>query len=381
MRRRSSPKECSSPGCTGLWSMCSRLVHSVRMRRLIDQTRLWVLPVLLIAVIGTALAVRLSLSNSGTTPDGAEAEQWCQSSTTIDGRARVGEVAARVHGTPTSDSSRITESDPGWHAACALAYELWGLSTDEWDWCADTANRDSFLEPTILGLGFGQREGMGTDLFREAPADNLAEYAYACRFAYRHRLQNATAVVGVLQSDGSLELAEDAEQACAGNPSALAVARELLEVGPSTHAAGIVDQLAEVRACRVAVLVAELVVTASPAEPLSSSAAPLSLTFEALLVNRTNQDIVLIDFEGGERHEFVLAGCSSLRINGEPRILPWTLSYLANQIATTSSSVLASASESEASSRVGFEVAFEPDGQVTVIRRLPVGQLPEHPCP
>lgn len=108
---------------------------------------------------------------------------------------------------------------------------------------------------------------------------------------------------------------------------------------------------------------------------------PDQVVFEALIVNQTPDDLVLADKTPAGLQEHLLRGCSSVRINGEQRLLPWELTYRDAAIAQGPKSLLKRLDRSDGTTRVGLEIVFEVGGIPSVTETLPVGELPSETCP
>lgn len=208
------------------------------------------------ALIPLAIVLVLVSSCSART----DAEAWCSSSSNPgSGPIAVIDAANGYLGfdwSNSDDERGRARSDPRWGAACAVAYELLGLSDDEWNWCFDDANRAKYLVPAVVALGMGEEEAAGTETFGEAPGDTPTEYVAACRLSYRywridgvHPLDQATldALFGV---DGEVS------GWCATNVPAVTQAKATLGIESSPTAGPVERLVGEARACRFANLVA-----------------------------------------------------------------------------------------------------------------------------
>ena len=131
------------------------------------------IPLLLIGVIATPAIVP---------PNGLTREQYAFCTAAHDrlfgGQEHVWEIASLYLGPLPQDGSVLGPyRDPAGAAACKYAHLLVGLSADESVWCADAEGR------AIVGDAV---ETLGTDdRGASYPGDSAAEYAQACRLAYR----------------------------------------------------------------------------------------------------------------------------------------------------------------------------------------------------
>jgi hypothetical protein len=205
---------------------------------------------------GTPASVAAMPLNSAARPDDL-AVDWCLGHSPSEPQAQVISVGRRFFGMTRGNGDSGTaglRDDPLFPQACALAYELLGLSDAEWDWCFDAGNRATWLEPTVKLLGLGRQEAAGTETFGEAPGDCPAEYDQACRFAYRFaRPANALPAVDS-QTHPFFALATDASAWCTDNPDRIAAAAVDLDIGSDALAdsSSIAEREAFVRACRFA---------------------------------------------------------------------------------------------------------------------------------
>ena len=204
---------------------------------------------------GTPSSVAAMPLNSAARPD-AQAVEWCLGHSPSEPQAQVISVGRRFFGMTrgNGDSARAgLRDDPLFPQACALTYEMLGLSDAEWDWCFDAGNRATWLEPTVKLLGLGRREAAGTETFGEAPGDSPAEYVQACRFAYRY-VRPATAVPSITQTHPFFALATDASTWCTDHPDRLAAAAVDLDIrpDPAADSGSIAEREAYVRVCRFA---------------------------------------------------------------------------------------------------------------------------------
>lgn len=235
------------------------------------EQRASLLPVAVVLLAAAVLVVvAITWRQSGGTPQtvlampldsparpGADALDWCLGNSAAGGYGPVIEVGREFFGMQRRLSDSGAEGlrdDPLFPQSCALAYEIWGLTAPEWDWCFDRDNRTKWLEPSIVLLGLGKNEALGTESFGEAPGDNPAEYVEACRFAYRY----ARPADGIPRVDAQthpfLALAPDASTWCEAHRSELERAARALDIGvaPAADSAEVPAREAYVRACRFA---------------------------------------------------------------------------------------------------------------------------------
>lgn len=161
---------------------------------------------------------------------------------------------------PPSDSVRDTaKSDPQFGAACRVAFELTGLTREQWDWCFRDENRAEFLAPAVELLGMGEEEVLGTESFGEAPGDDPAEYTQACRLAFGNWREDGIDETDAT-SDPFFRLTDAQTEWCddAANQWTLEWAAESLGIETPEEAPEIHQFHAYARACRLAFLLGEI---------------------------------------------------------------------------------------------------------------------------
>src|SRR5687768_5178686 len=110
----------------------------------------------LVVVVGQAT----SFWTAAVSPDGPSgaAHEWCTSAGTSGASGQVRQLAVVELGMRAySEEDPAVRANPLWAPACAIAYELWGLTTDEWNWCSNEEVRSNVLTPAITLLGMGER--------------------------------------------------------------------------------------------------------------------------------------------------------------------------------------------------------------------------------
>ena len=201
-------------------------------------------------------AIALVVAGCGARTD---AEAWCTDTRNPGGGpTQVIATANAYLGIQWSNSDTRRDDarqDPRWGAACAVAYELIGLSQDEWNWCFDDGNRRAFLEPAVIALGMGEDEAAGTDGFGEAPGDTPAEYAGACRLSYVYWRVNGIHRLDQGQLDALFGVTGEVSGWCATNVAAVTQAKATLGIESAPTAQPVERFVGEARACRFANLV------------------------------------------------------------------------------------------------------------------------------
>jgi hypothetical protein len=155
---------------------------------------------------------------------------------------------------PPSDGMVVDLADPTAAASCELAYELWSLTDEQWNWCFEDANRATFLAAAITAFGMGEAEAAGTENFAEAPGDDPGEYTQACRWAFDRWREDGIAPIVDPRGDPFFSVTAAEAEWCGSNLEAQAVDkirdRLGIEIGPGASEAELA--LAEARTCRVA---------------------------------------------------------------------------------------------------------------------------------
>lgn len=339
------------------------------------------------AVIVAALALRAAAGQPATSAEmitlPPETLAWCTSDQASDPPFMVKQAGELWIGLARYSEEQHSEAmaDPRWSVACALAFELWGLSDDAWNWCYEDAVRQEFLAPAVALLGLGRQEAAGSESFAEAPGDDPAEYVQACRFADRYWRHGAVGSQPADAGDAFLALGEAEQAWCSSHRDAMDSARRDLKLVPASDDSSdgsLAGRLSEVRACRFAYLV-DLASDLPERVPATAGPLPEKLTYEALIVNRQNTPIVLSDVANGEDYSQSVAGCGWMRVNGVTRELPWTLGV--NTGSTDSDAValyeVTALSELAQGSHVSLLVTIEADGTAKAIETttLEVGAL------
>jgi hypothetical protein len=90
------------------------------------------------------------------------------------------------------------------------------------------------------------------------------------------------------------------------------------------------------------------------------------------------RDVHITDVSADADRSFTLPACTSMRINGERRTAPWSLSY---SLSRASSSMLLAErrSPSDAGSTLGLEVKFAKDGSIEIAEVQAPAMLPSTP--
>src|SRR5688572_22637273 len=233
----------------------------MRVGRVSRSTRIAAMSAALVVGLVVVVGQATSFWTAAVSPDdrSGAAHEWCTSAGTSGPSGQVRQLAVVELGMKAySEHDPAEKADPLWAPACAIAYELWGLTTDEWNWCSNEEVRSSVLAAAITLLGMGEEEASGTESFGEAPGDNPAEYTQACRFAYRFwRDSRAGADPGPpARAHFAVDPARSAW--CAANPGAIREARDWLGiVDDGGGEDSLEDLVGETRACNFASLLAE----------------------------------------------------------------------------------------------------------------------------
>jgi len=327
---------------------------------------------LTVVVAGVLLAGCARFSTAGqaaqtSDPSAIEtARAWCLSSGTSDPPSQVLDAGQRWLGT-TARSADTAESDAQWDSACRLAFDLWGLSEDQWTWCLQPSVSSLSIRPAIAMLGLGRQEAAGRDPFAEQPGDDPAEFTQACRFASTYWKDGSP---GTMPSDEDLAAflaVNDADQQwCDAHPAALDDAAAQLDL-PETAPGSLAARLSQARACRFAAIVGT---APSPAPTSAPTQAPAQIRYQALVVNHTSETLSLVDVGAGEDYGLPVRGCSALRINGVDRPLPWSLGY---QLGDGPVVPIVARDSADDDAELGYEIIANPDGSVDVNAVLPVG--------
>ncbi len=299
------------------------------------------------------------------------AQEWCTSTGTSDPATQALDAGTRWLGMHASNVE-TARNDPRWSAACDLAFDLWGLTQDQWDWCLRPDVSARYVAPAIRLLGLGVREAAGDDPFSEQPGDDPAELSQACRFAdIFWRESSTTADPSSSELEPFLRVSDAARTWCDAHPGALDSARKALEL-PDSEPGSLPARLSDARACRFASLVAAASSgnVASPSEASSAAMQPM-ITYEALVVNHSRETVRLVDIGAGQDFSLPIKGCTSLRINGVARPLPWSLGFRVGD--STETVQLVSLGPDADGSHLGYEVDVSADGTARTTRIEPVG--------
>ena len=106
--------------------------------------------------------------------------------------------------------------------------------------------------------------------------------------------------------------------------------------------------------------------TASPIATPSEEPAG-EFTVAILLTNQTSSELRISDVAADGDRSFSLPACAAMRINGERRTAPWSLSFASS--AASSPLLLAERRNAESRGALGLEIRFAADGS-TAIREV-----------
>jgi hypothetical protein len=267
----------------------------------------------------------------------------------------------------SEDDRDAAISDPRWTIACGVAYDLWGLTDDQWNWCADERNRAERLSAAVKFLGLGASERDGTETFTEAPGDDPAEYTQACRFAYQlwreGQLEDPTGA----DIESFLAVDPGDRQWCDAHATRVSEAARLIALARA-WTDEIAHRLILARGCRFAagLALADSLPTASPVATPSDEPAG-EFTVAILLTNQTRSELQISDVAADGDRSFSLPACAAMRINGERRTAPWSLAFASS--AASSPLLLAERRSAEGGGALGLEIRFAADGS-TAIREV-----------
>jgi len=118
--------------------------------------------------------------------------------------------------------------------------------------------------------------------------------------------------------------------------------------------------------------------TQPPPNPAESPGVGEGFAVRILLLNDMQRDVHITDVSADADRSFTLPACTSMRINGERRTAPWSLSY---SLSRASSSMLLAErrSPSDAGSTLGLEVKFAKDGSIEIAEVQAPAMLPSTP--
>lgn len=202
-----------------------------------------------LAVLVSQTTAPRSVGSSGVP---ATARDWCVSDGPFTQVRQAGAVFLGLTGYSEEERDAL-QADPRYDHACAIAYELWALSTEEWDWCWRDDVRWTYLTPAITLLGMGEDEAAGTEGFGEAPGDDAAEYTQACRFAYQFWREGPAGGDPGPPARAYFAVESATKGWCDANPEPIGEARTLLGIdGDVVGGDSLADLVAEVRACKFA---------------------------------------------------------------------------------------------------------------------------------
>lgn len=232
-------------------------MSSTRLFKFIRATAITLGMAVGLAVLITQATAPRSVGGSGLS---TAARDWCVSGGTSVPSTQVRQAGAVFLGMAaySEDERPALLADPRWDPSCAIAYELWGLSTEEWEWCFRDDVQSSQLAPAITVLGMGEDEAAGTERFTEAPGDDPAEYTQACRFAYRFWRDAPSGADPGPPARAYFAIDTERQGWCQANPEAIAEARTMLGIGGDAIGGdALPDLVAETRACNFAALLAD----------------------------------------------------------------------------------------------------------------------------
>jgi hypothetical protein len=176
-------------------------------------------------------------------------------------------AAADLAGIPHERMSEETEpdlADPAIAASCELAYELWSLTDEQWNWCYEDENRAELLAPAITAFGMGEEEIAGTESFGEAPGDDPGEYTQACRWSFDRWREDGIGPIVDPTADPFFSVNADEAAWCASelDQDSAEDVRNMLGIEVEPGASEVEMALAETRTCRVAYILSAV----SPAD-------------------------------------------------------------------------------------------------------------------
>lgn len=241
-------------------------------------------------------------------PAGVSAEEWAfctQGNSAVRGPGSADEAGQTYLGWDADrdwDRDGVGASDlaadPDVGAACRIAYELIGLHQAEWDWCFDASNRADLLVPAVEMLGMGEDEADGWDGFSEAPGDDPAEYAQACRLAYHYgRERGEMPEIADPLSHPFLALTREQQVWCGTAENRDVLEWTAIQLGITTPAeAPFIQQVtAYARSCRIASTAGQI---PPPAEPTVHVRDGLQI-FSPEVSARTEADLAEIERSTG----------------------------------------------------------------------------------